>query len=108
MSPLNSRAKGARGETEFIKAFLAPYWPEAKRNLDQFGADKRDCLEIAGVHWQIKRVEKLNINKGMDQARGEANRGDIPIVAHRINRAPWLCTLDAEDFIPLLRLRDAA
>jgi hypothetical protein len=108
MSPVNSRAKGKRGELEFIQQHLIPFWPEAKRNIDQFGTDKRDCLEVAGVHWQIKRVERLNIWKAMDQARDEADAHDLPIVAHRINRQPWLCTLEAEELIPLLRLREAA
>jgi hypothetical protein len=107
MSPVNSRAKGKRGELEFIQRHLLPHWPEAKRNIDQFGDDKRDCLEVAGVHWQIKRVERLNIWKAMDQARDEAAEHDLPVVAHRINRMPWLCTLEADELIPLLRLREA-
>lgn len=108
MSPLNSRAKGKRGELDFIQTYLLPFWPEAKRNLDQFQDDKRDCINVAGVHWQIKRVEKLNVWAAMDQAQSEAKwPHDLPVVAHRRNRSPWLCTLEASEFIPLLRLREA-
>lgn len=106
MSPINSRAKGKRGELEFIERHLVEYWPEAKRNLDQFGADKRDIIEVAGCHFQCKRVEKLNFWKGFTQAKTEAAEHDIPILAARRNYSPWLCTLEASELIPLLRLRD--
>lgn len=106
--PLNSRAKGKRGELEFIDLHLVEHWPHAKRNLDQFGDDKRDCVEVAGIHWQIKRVEKLNFWKAFSQAKNEAAEFDIPILATRRNLSPWLCTLEADELIPLLRLREAA
>jgi hypothetical protein len=105
---MNSRRKGKRGELEFIQCHLAPYWPSAKRNLDQFGDDKRDCVEVAGVHWQIKRVEKLNIWAALDQATGEAAAHDTPVVAFRRNRSRWFCALEADELIPLLRLRELA
>lgn len=107
MSPINSRAKGKRGELEFIQRHLIDAWPEAKRNLDQFGADKRDVIEVAGISWQIKRVEALNFWKGFAQAKTEAAEHDIPILAARRNLSPWLCTLEANELIPMLRLRDA-
>ena len=108
MPRINSRRKGAKGETEFIKNHLAPHWPEAKRNLDQFGADKRDCLEVAGIHWQIKRTEKLELWKAINQAETEAAATDTPVVAFRRNRSKWYCIMDADEFVALLRLRDAA
>ena len=74
---INSRRKGKRGELEFIDRHLVDYWPEAKRNLDQYGLDKRDCITVAGVHWQIKRVEHLNVWAAYHQARTEAEGWDI-------------------------------
>lgn len=106
MSPINSRAKGARGEREFIQQFLIPHWPAAKRNLDQFGADKRDCLEVAGVHWQIKRTESLKLWAAIAQAEDEATAGDLPAVAFRRNRSPWYVVLAADVAVPLLAGRD--
>lgn len=102
---LNSRAKGARGEREFIERHLAPYWPEAKRNLDQFSEDKRDCIRVAGIHWQIKRVERLNIWLALAQAETEAIGPDLPVVAFRRNRSGWYCALDAEALVALLDWR---
>jgi hypothetical protein len=107
MSPLNSRAKGRRGENEFVKAHLLEHWPQAKRNLDQFGDDKRDCVEVAGIHFQVKRVEKLNIWAALDQAISEAAPQDVPVVAFRRNRSAWFGALEMDELIPLLRLREA-
>lgn len=97
-----SRRKGARGERDFIARHLAPYWPGAKRNLDQFGDDKRDVVRVAGAHFQIKRQERLNIWAALEQAAREATGADVPIVAFRRNRSDWYCALRAEDLIALL------
>lgn len=108
MSPINSRRKGARGELEFIQNHLEPYWPGACRNLDQFKDDKRDCLNVAGIHWQVKRTERLEIWKAIEQAETEAARTDLPVVAFRRNRSKWYCVLEASEFVALLRLREQA
>lgn len=99
---MNSRAKGARGEREFIERHLLAYWPDAKRNLDQFGEDKRDALSCAGVHWQIKRMERLNVWAALTQAHAEAIGGDLPVVAFRRNRSSWYCIVAASDYVPML------
>jgi hypothetical protein len=104
---LNSRAKGARGELEFIQLHLAPYWPQACRNLDQYGPHKQDCLNVAGCHFQIKRTERLDLWKAIRQAETEAAPTDLPIVAFRRNRSRWMCALGADELIALLRLREA-
>jgi hypothetical protein len=104
--PVNSRRKGARGELEFIQQHLAPHWPDACRNLDQFKADKRDCLNVAGVHWQIKRTERLDLWAAIHQAQTEAAANDVPVVAFRRNRSGWNCIVTADELIALLRLKD--
>lgn len=108
MSPINSRSKGKRGELEFIQRHLLPFWPGAKRNLDQFGEDKRDCLEVAGVHWQIKRTESLQVWKAIEQAETEAAEHDLPVVAFRRNRSKWYCIVEADEMVALLRMREQA
>lgn len=102
-----SRDKGAVGEREFIQRHLLPYWPEAKRNLDQFGDDTRDCIVLNGVHWQIKRTETLRLYDAVKQAETEAAPTDLPVVAFRRNHQPWRVVVDAGEFVSLLRLRDA-
>jgi hypothetical protein len=107
MSPINSRSKGKRGEQEFINLHLRPYWPDACRNIDQFGADKRDCLNVAGCHFQIKRTERFEVWKALAQAEHEAAGTDLPIVAFRRNRSKWYCVLDAAELVALLRMRES-
>lgn len=115
MSPINSRAKGRGGEIE-LATLLAPFWPEAIRNLDQFGNDKRDVLHVAGTHIQCKRVERLNIWEALDQAITEAAPTDLPLLAFRRNwnrsslpsRSSWFAALELDELLSLLRLRDAA
>ena len=107
MSPLNSRAKGKRAELELC-SILAPYWPAVCRNLDQFSADKRDVLNVPGLHIQVKHVEQLNIWKALNQAITESDPTDIPVVAFRRNRSPWYAAMELEELIPLLRLKEAA
>ena len=108
MSPINGRRKGKVGELEFIARHVAPHWPEARRNLEQHTGDKRDCLAVAGIHFQIKRVESLNIWAALDQAITESAPHDVPIVAFRRNRSPWFGALEMDELIPLLRLREAS
>lgn len=56
---------------------------------------------IPGTHCEVKRTEKINIYKAMEQAIGDA--GDkIPYVAHRRNRGEWLIILRADDFMKIL------
>jgi hypothetical protein len=107
MSPLNSRQKGKKAEQEFINKHLRPYWPEAARNIDQFRDDKRDVLAVNGVHWQIKRVESLNIWAALAQAEAESSPLDIPVVAFRRNLGKWYAALPADELIALLRLKDS-
>ncbi len=102
---LNSRTKGKRGEQEFITRHLIEHWPQAARNIDQFGDDKRDVAHTPGVHWQIKRTESLRLYDALAQAHDEAAAGDIPIVAFRRNRSPWFCVIEADELVALLRLK---
>lgn len=101
-----SRAKGARGELEFIAKHLLPWWPEARRNIDQFKDDGRDVARVAGIHFQIKRTETLRLWDAIHQAHDEAQNHDIPVVAFRKNREEWHCIVPADELIALLRLRD--
>jgi len=103
---MDSRAKGARGELEFIHRHLAPYWPDAKRNLDQFGDDKRDAIQCAGIHWQIKRTERLELWRAIRQAEQEAIGSDVPVVAFRRNHSGWYCVAPADFLCALIAWRD--
>lgn len=101
---MNSKQKGKRGELEWAH-YLADQGFAAKRGQQFSGSpDSPDviCPDLAHIHWEVKRVEHLNLIDAMSQAIGDA--GDkTPIVAHRRNNAPWLITMRADDLIKILR-----
>jgi Holliday junction resolvase len=109
---VNSRAKGARGERQWRDELRANGY--AARRGQQFAgsADSPDvvCDDLGWVHFEVKAVERLNIEDAMEQARHDARRvgkseGEekVPVVAHRRNFRPWLVTMEAETFFEFLR-----
>ena len=102
---MNSRAKGARGERAFRDLLRAEGY-EARRGQQFSGSpDSPDvvCPDLQGTHFEIKCVEKLNIEDAMIQARRDAGTTKTPIVAHKRNHCSWLITMDAETFFSLIR-----
>jgi hypothetical protein len=65
------------------------------------------------MHFEVKVVERLNIEDAMDQARRDAAKGgmangkwrmaQVPVVTHKRNFRPWLVTMEAETFFQFLR-----
>lgn len=97
---INSKAKGRRGEQE-LAHILQEYGFDAHRGRQYKGSpDSPDVTGIDGVHIEVKRVEKLNIEKAMAQSIRDAGE-DMPIVAHRKNGEKWLVTLSLKDFLRL-------
>lgn len=98
---MNGKQKGKRGELEFSH-WLKDRGIEARRGQQFCGTpDSPDVISSLPVHWEIKRVEKINIDKAMDQSIRECG-GVTPVVAHRRNNKEWLVTLRAEDFLRML------
>lgn len=97
---INSRQKGAAGEREFAKWLNDTFGLNARRGQQFCGlSGNADVVDgIAGTHPEIKRVERLNIHDAVDQAVRDCG-DNIPFVAHRRNRKPWLITIRAEDLI---------
>lgn len=97
----NSRQKGAAGERELAKV-LRRYGYEARRGQQFSGANgDADVVGLPNVHIEAKRVEKLNLDKAMEQSVNDAREGEMPVVMHRKNRAPWLVTMSMDDFMRL-------
>jgi len=101
---INSRNKGARGEREFANILREEYgFKDAKRGQQYCGingnADVIDALPF--IHCEVKRVEKLNIDDALNQAKRDCKVGRIPVVFHRKNRTDWKATLDFDDFMLL-------
>jgi len=104
---MNSRSKGKRGELEWRDQIIAAgkergiEW-EARRGQQFSGnPDSPDVVTNLPYHFEVKRVQALNVSKAMQQAKSEC--GDKPpVVAHRKNGGQWMVTLLAPDFFNLI------
>jgi hypothetical protein len=110
------REKGKRGERQWRDELRANGY--AARRGQQFSgsAESPDvvCGALDWVHFEVKAVERLNIEDAMEQARrdcdgksrkqgAESGNPKVPIVAHRRRFRGWLVTMEAETFFRLLR-----
>jgi Holliday junction resolvase len=109
---MNSREKGKRGERQWRDELRAQGY--AARRGQQFSgsADSPDvvCDSLRWIHFEVKAVERLNIEGAMEQARrdcgfrsAECGVTKVAIVAHRRRFRAWLVTMEAETFFQFLR-----
>lgn len=106
MGKINSREKGKAGERDFAK-FLRAHGVEARRG-QQFsgGDDSPDVVHaIDGVHFEVKRTERLELHAALKQAIIDAPEGAMPVVAHRRNRGDWIAIVPMTWLIKLLLRR---
>ena len=97
-----NKQKGARGEKEW-RDVLRSHGYDARRERD----GRVDVSHnVRGIHFEVKRREKLDIPAHCSQAKRDAGTGNIPVVAFRSNRQPWRVILDADDFLALLKERE--
>jgi len=102
---MNSREKGKRGERRWRDVLREAGFGKAYRGVQYEGSsDSPDvvCPELPGVHFEVKAVESLNVWKAMAQAIRDAGDKKIPVLAHTRNRAGWLVTMRAEDWLALV------
>ncbi len=96
---IHSLNKGKAGEREWALWLNQNLQCNARRGVQyQGGPDSPDIVDkaIPCIHWETKRVEKLNLSLAMAQAVKDAGT-KIPVLSHRKNREGWLVTLRAED-----------
>ncbi len=114
---MNSREKGKRGERAWRDELRAQGF-DARRGQQFCGSpDSPDviCDSLPWIHFEVKCVERLNIEDAMAQARRDTQtphpgplpkaerEKKIPVVAHKRNFCGWLITMDAETFFKFLR-----
>ena len=109
---MNSREKGKRGERQWRDELRANGYGARRGQQFSGSPDSPDvvCEDLAWVHFEVKAVERLNIEEAMEQARrdcgarsAECGARKVPIVAHRRRFRPWLVTMEAETFFRVLR-----
>lgn len=104
---INSKQKGARGEREIAKIMREYGYADAIRSEQYCGANgDADVIGVPNLHIEVKRVEKLNIDKAMAQAISDAREGETPVVMHRKNNDYWKVTMKLEDFMELWKAYD--
>ena len=108
MGKINSRQMGKVGERE-IANILKGYGYDTRRGQQFSGLQgDADVVGLPHAHLEIKRVEKLNLDKAMEQSKRDARDGEMPIVMHRKNRADWLVTMPLADWMKLYQAYEGA
>ena len=96
-----SRDKGKRGERELAHV-LNEYGYKARRGVQYSGGpDSPDVVGLPGIHIEVKRTEKLNLEAAMQQARDDSDVFELPAVFHRKNNKPWIVIMDLDDWMLL-------
>jgi Holliday junction resolvase len=94
--------KGKRGEREWAK-FCRRHGFDCRRGQQYSGIEGEDVVGLPHIHQEVKRVERLEIYNAIEQSIKDAKDGEIPIVAHKKNRKPWLVMMDANDWFKLYK-----
>lgn len=95
-----SREKGKRGEREVV-ALAREHDLEADRTaaLQAGGvpgaADVR-LRAFPGLHVEVKRDERLSVDRMVRQAEEDAPAAAVPVVAYRRNGEPWRAVVPLE------------
>lgn len=93
--------KGSAGERELCRWFTERGHPARRNDQRYIGGKGNPDITAEGLeqyHFEVKRVERLNLHAAMRQAEADAD-GRVPAVIHRRNREPWLITLHLEDWL---------
>lgn len=108
MAKINSNRKGKAGELELAK-FIRSYGYDDARRGQQYegGSDSPDVVGLPGIHIECKRVERLVLDKAMEQAMEECGEENKPAVFHRRNQCPWKVTMLLSDWIELYKAWEA-
>lgn len=107
-----SRAKGKRGEREWVR-WLKDHGIEGARRTAQVCGSSGEAADVVGlpyIHEEVKNVERLNLRKAIEQAEHDAaahkeKTGEalMPVVIHKLSRRGWYVTMAAEDWIALYK-----
>lgn len=101
------REKGKRGEREVSQILRENGYEDAHRGVQyQGGPESPDVVGMPGVHIEVKRTERPRIYEYMEQAEGDADEDEVPVVVHRQNGKKWLAILPFTDFIKMRRIID--
>lgn len=102
---MNSKQKGNRAERAFAN-LLKGHGFNARRGVQYSGSpDSPDvvCEDLKEFHFEVKGVERLNIDNAMIQAIEDSGEHQIAVVAHKKNRGDWMITMLFDDWIEIIK-----
>lgn len=97
---INSKAKGAKGERELAN-ILKDYGYNCRRGQQYNGLEGEDVVGLDYIHIECKRVQALNLDEAMEQAKRDSKGNQLPAVFHRKNNKKWKVTMYLDDWIKL-------
>ena len=97
---INSKKKGAKGERELAN-ILKGYGYNCRRGQQYNGLEGEDVVGLDYIHIECKRVQALNLDEAMEQARRDSKGNQLPAVFHRKNNKKWKVTMYLDDWIQL-------
>ena len=97
---INSKKKGAKGERDLANK-LKDYGYNCRRGQQYNGLEGEDVVGLDYIHIECKRVEKLNLDEALEQAKRDSQEKQLPAVFHRKNNKKWKVTMELDDWIKL-------
>ncbi len=102
-----SKRKGAEGERELARELTRLFGVQARRGRQYSGGPESPDVasDIEGTHWECKRCEQgfAAAYAALEQAAGDADWEEVPVVAHRGNKREWLFICRLDDLPELVR-----
>ena len=98
---INSKRKGNNGELEVAHKFQDKGF-DARRGQQFSGLQgDADVVGVPYLHIEVKRTNRLQLDKAMEQSVRDAREGEIPTVISRKDNQEGRITLTLEDFMPI-------
>ena len=96
---VSERRKGLRGQQEVQSVFRNAGL--TIRKLGGEGDALVDARDGEQLHVETKRQERLQLPMWLRQAKREAPKGAVPVVAFRQSRGEWYACLPLDDLVRL-------
>lgn len=80
---------------------MRDYGYNCRRGQQYNGLEGEDVVGLDYIHIECKRVQKLNIDEALQQAKRDCKTNQLPAVFHRKNGEKWKVTMKLDDWIKL-------
>ena len=80
---------------------LREYGYNCRRGQQYNGLEGEDIVGLDYIHCEVKRVQALNLEEAMEQAKRDSKDNQMPAVFHRKNNKKWKVTMELDSWIKL-------